>query len=138
MGLAIGDIVELVGPDRAVFFFLVQFLGQALGDFDVVIGIGVGHSRNFHQLSAAQPQHLLFFLGLGLGNNDYGSIAARIPDQGEANTGIARGALDEDTARFQSSFVFGVADDRQCRAVLDRTAGVEKLGLGEDVAARCF
>src|SRR5690606_33583530 len=48
---------------------------------------------------------------------------------------IAGGALDDDAARPQRAAPLGVANDGQRRAVLDRAAGIEELGLAEDLAA---
>ena len=52
MCLPIGDIVELIGPDRAVWQFLGQLLGEAAGNLDVVVGVLVGLGANLDQLGA--------------------------------------------------------------------------------------
>ena len=64
VALAVGDVVELVGPDRAVLFGLRQLLGEPAGEFHVIVGVGVGHGRHLDQLGAAQPQRVLLLLAL--------------------------------------------------------------------------
>src|SRR5205807_9307209 len=71
-----------------------------------------------------------------LGHANDGAVTAGIADQRETNPGIAGGALDDDAARAQQPALFGVFDDVEGGAVLDRAAGVEELGLAEDRAPR--
>ncbi|MNE52077.1 hypothetical protein D3C80_1467350 [compost metagenome] len=52
----------------------------------------------------------------------------------QADAGIAGGAFHHGTARSQPTTAFGVFDDAQGRAIFHRTAGVEELGLGQDLA----
>ena len=103
MRLAIGDIVELIGPDRAGRIFLGQPLGEAAGKLHVIVGIGVGDGRHFDELRALQAQHVLLFLALRLGDHDDGAKAQRIGDQREADAGIARRAFDDDAAGLERS-----------------------------------
>ena len=138
MTLPVGGIVELVGPDRAMRFRPREFLGEPPRDFDVVVRILVGNRRHLAHLGAAKPQHVLLFLALRLGDDDHRSKAERVADEGEADAGIARGALDDDPAGLQQSPFHGVADDVQRRPILDRAAGIEKLRLAEDFAAGLF
>ena len=135
MAVAVGDIVELVGPDRAVRLGLRQLLGQPARQFDVVVGVLVGHSRHFDQFGAEQPQRVLLFLALRVGNDDHRAVAERLGDQRQADAGIAGRALDDDAARPQQAPLLGVADDEQAGAILDRLAGVHEFGLAEDFAA---
>ncbi len=102
MALPIGDIVELIGPDRALRMLLGEPFGQTAGKFHVIIGIGIGHGRHFDQARALQAQHVLFLLALRVGNDDHGFIAERIGDQGEADAGIAGGAFDDEAAGLQA------------------------------------
>ena len=95
MGPPVGGVVPLVGVDHAFGLFGGQFLGQAGGLVDVVVGVAVGHGRNLDQLGAAEPQHVLLFLGLGLGNDDDRTVAARPGDQGQADPGVAGGCFDD-------------------------------------------
>ena len=75
VALAVGDIVELVGPDRAVLFGLRQLLGEPAGELHVVVGVGIGHRRHFDEFGAAQPQRVLLFLALGFRDDDHGAKA---------------------------------------------------------------
>ncbi|MNT63606.1 hypothetical protein D3C72_2014380 [compost metagenome] len=53
----------------------------------------------------------------------------------QADAGIAGRAFDHRAARPQPALVLGVFEDEARGAVLDRAAGVEEFGLGQDVAA---
>src|SRR5262249_42922153 len=48
--LAVGDIVELVGPDGAVLLLARQSFCHAAGDFHVIVGVTVGYRRNLDQV----------------------------------------------------------------------------------------
>src|SRR5262249_41249032 len=79
--------------------------------------------------------HVLLLLALSLRDDDDGLVAARVADEREANAGVARGALDDGSAGLEDAALLGVEDHIKGRAVLDRAAGVEELGLAEDFAA---
>src|SRR5690606_3321876 len=64
VALAVGDIVELVGPDGAVRLALRQLFREALRDVDVVVRVLVGDGGHLAQFSAAEPQHVLLFFAL--------------------------------------------------------------------------
>ncbi len=130
MTFAVGGVVPLVGPKCA------QLLCEALRDVHVVGRILVGHRRHFAQFGAAQPQHVLLLLALRLGDDDDGAVAARVADEREADAGIACRALDDHAPRLEEPALLGVEDDVERSAVLDRAAGIEELGLAQDVAAR--
>ena len=117
--LAIGDVVELVGPNGAVGLALVQRLGQPRGIFDVVVGVLVGNGGHFHQLRAEQAQRVFLFLRLRFGNNDDRPVTERIADDGQADAGIAGCALDDGAARLQLSALLGVTNDKQGGTVFD-------------------
>ncbi len=135
MRLAVGDIVELVCPDRAVRLGLRQLLGKPAGDLHVVVGILVGNGRHFDEFGAEQLQRVLLFLALRFRNDDDGAIAERLGDHRQPDAGIAGRAFDDDAARLQQSLLLGVADDVERGAILDRLAGVEELRLAENGAA---
>jgi hypothetical protein len=98
-GPAIGGVVELVGPDRAVRLLGGKLLGEAARVAHVVHRVLVGHGRHQDQLGAAQPQHVLLLLGLGLRHDDHRTVAQGVADQRQADPGIAGGALDDRAAR---------------------------------------
>ena len=63
-------------------------------------------------------------------------LTERIADEREADAGVAGRALDDRPAGFQRARHSRALHDRQGRAILDRTAGIQKLGLAQDFAAR--
>ena len=135
MGLAVGHVVELVGPDRAVRLLLGNLVGEAPGILHVVVGVAIGDRRHLDQLRAAEPQHVLLFLALGLGNHDHRAVAEGVADQRKPDAGVAGGAFDDGPAGFQHAPPLGIAHDVERGAVLDRAAGVQELALAEDLAA---
>ena len=138
MRAAVGEIVELVGPDRAVRLLRRHFLRQRLGIAHVVHRIGIRHRGHEPQIGAAQAQHVLLFLALRLGHDDDAAVAERVADQRQPDPGVAGGALDDDAARAQQAALLRVLDDEERGAVLDRAAGIEELGLAQDRAAGLF
>src|SRR5690606_6776271 len=52
-----------------------------------------------------------------------------------SDAGIAGGALHDRRPRPQGAAAFGIQQQAKRGAVLDRTAGIEELGLAEDLAA---
>ncbi len=112
-----------------------KFLGQAPGIADVVVGVGVGDGVHLDQLGAQQADGVLLLLALGARDDDGGAVAQRRGDHGQADAGVAGGALDDPAAGLQQAAPLGVADDEERGAVLDRLAGVHELGLAQDLAA---
>ena len=96
--LAVVEVVPLVGEQHAVLLALAQLVGEPARDVLVVVGIAVGQRRHLDQLGAGEPQHVLLFLALGVGDDDQRAIAARVGDQREADAGVAGGALDHEPA----------------------------------------
>ena len=131
---AVGDIVELIGPDRAIRFRLRHRFGEATRIADVVVGVGIGNGRDFDQFGPRQTQRVLLFLGLGVGDDDDGPVPERAGDHRDPDPGVARGALDDDAAGPERASRDGVADDSQRRAVLDRSARVHEFRLAPDRA----
>ncbi len=136
MTLPVGDIVELIGPDRPARVGFRQFFCQSAGIFDIIIRVLVGFRRDKAQIRSAIAQQGLFLIGLGFGHDDHGFIAARIGDQREADARIARRALNNQPAGSEQALRLRILDDGERRAVLDRAAGIEEFGLAVDVAAR--
>ena len=56
MTLTVGDIVELVGPDRAIGLRLCQFFGQTARHMNIVVLIAVRHGRDFAQIRPQKTQ----------------------------------------------------------------------------------
>ena len=133
--LAVVEIVPLVGEDHAVLFGLLELLGEPSPDMLIVVRVGVGRRRHLDQLGAAQPQHVLLFLALRLGDDDQRAVAARIGDERKADAGIAGGCLDDQAAGAQLAALFRLQDHLPAGAVLHRAARVHELGLAEDGAA---
>ena len=128
-------VVPLVGEQHAVLLGLAKLVGEAARDVLVVVGIAVGQGRHFDQFGAAEPQHVLLFLALGVGNDDQRAIAARVGDERQPNAGVAGGALDHEAAGLELAALLGLQDHLAAGAVLHRAAGVHELGLAEDGAA---
>ena len=81
MALAVGDIVELVGPDRAMRRGRGKLLGEPAGIFHVVVRVLVRNRGDLDQLGAGKPQHLLLLVGLRVGDDDDGLQPERIADE---------------------------------------------------------
>src|SRR5690606_37294323 len=111
VGLAVGDVVELVGPDRAGRLLRGQLLGQTPRVADVVVGVGVGDRVHLDQLGAVEPDRVLLLLALGPGHHDGALVAQRLGDHGQADAGVARGALDDPPAGLQEPLPLRIADD---------------------------
>jgi hypothetical protein len=138
VSLPVGDIVELIGPDRAAGFFFRQLFRQPAGIFHVIVRVRIGDGGNLDQLGALQAQKTFLLVRLGVGNDDQGAIAERMGDQGQADAGIARRAFDDGSAGFERAGTNSVADDGERRAVLDRTARIHEFRLAVDLAAGGF
>ena len=95
MSAAIGDVVELVRPDRAVRLGLRQRVCETAGIADVVVRIGVGNGGHLDQLGPGHPQHVLLFLGLGVRDDDDRAIAQSARHHRDADARIACRALDD-------------------------------------------
>ena len=101
----------------------------------VIVRIGVGDRRHLDQLGAAQPQHVLLFLALRVGNDDDRPVAARIGDDGEPDAGIAGGRLDHEPAGLEFAALLGLENHPLAGAVLHRLAGIHEFGFAQDGAA---
>ena len=81
MALAVGDIVELIGPDGAVRRSRGKLLGEAPGIFHVIVGIPVGDCGDLDQLGAGKPEHVLLLVGLRVGDDDDRLQPKRVADE---------------------------------------------------------
>ncbi len=129
---AVGGIVELVGPEPALF------LCHPSGDMVVVARIGIGFLRHGEYLRAKRAQKVYFFLRLGFGNDDDGMVPPSVADDCEADAGVSSRALDDCAAWPQEPSGLRVQDDTKRGTVLHRSAGVHEFGLAEDFAAGQF
>ena len=136
MGVAVGDVVELVGPDRAVRLGPGQLLGETARQLHVIVRVAIGHGRNLDQRGAGKAQRVLLFLRLRLGNDDDRLEAEGAGDEGEADAGVAGRPLDDRAAGPKLALGDGVPDDEQGGAILDRLTRIHELGLAENLAAR--
>ena len=138
MTLPVGDVVELVRPDRAIRLRRRQALSEPPGDLHVVVWIRVRDGRHLDQLRAREPQHVLLFLALRFGNDDHGSEAQHVRHERETDSGIARRSLDDDAARAQETSSHRILDDEQGRPILDGLARIHELRLSREWCSPSF
>src|SRR5690606_34086270 len=62
------------------------------------------------------------------------AVAARVADMGDADAGVAGGALDHGATWLEDTARLGVEHDPARAAILHRSARIHELGLGEDLA----
>ena len=96
--------------------------------------VAVRRGGHQHELGAERAERVLLLDRLRVGHDDDDVVAARVGDDRQPDAGVAGGALDNNAARPQHAAGFRIEDDEQCGAVLDRSAGVHELALGEDLA----
>ena len=133
--LAIGDVVELVRPDRAARFSLCERFRETAGVADIIVGVGIGNGGNLDQFGAGEAQHVLLLLRLGVGDDNDRAIAERARHHRDANPGISGGALDDRSPGTKRPTRGSVFDDRQRGAVLDRAPGIHEFRLAENGAS---
>src|SRR5262249_15391170 len=92
VGLAVVEIVPLVGEQDAVALARAQLVGEPAPDMLIVIWVGIGHRRHFDQLGATEPQHVLLLLALGLRDDDDGAVSERVGNERKPDPGVAGGA----------------------------------------------
>ena len=138
MPVSVSDVVELIGPDRAVRFGSRERVGETARVTDVIVWVGIGNRRHLDQFRPRKPQHVLLFLGLGVGDHDDGPVAERARHHRDADAGVAGRALDHDAAGTEIAALDRIVDDRERRAILDRPSGIHELGLAENRAAGRF
>jgi hypothetical protein len=90
--------------------------------------LGAGGQNEFGSVGAQQRAALLRH-GLGHGQDDL--VAAGRADHGERDAGVARGALDDGSARGKLARRLGGIDDRDAETVFDARRRVVELELGE-------
>ena len=135
MALTIGDVVELVRPNRTLRMFPRKPFGEPARELHVIVRVSVRHGRHFDELGALQAQHLLFLFALRIRDHDDGTKAERISDKREANAGIPCSALNNEAAWLQFAARDRILDDGEAGAIFHRAAGIEEFGLAENRAA---
>src|SRR5690606_13349245 len=96
VSVTIGNIVELIGPDRAIGLRFCELFSQPACTLHVVVRVSVGNRLDLDQLCSHQAQSVLFFFALRLGNDDHRPVAESLGHQGEADTGIPGSPLNND------------------------------------------
>ena len=135
VGLAVVEVVPLVGKEDAVRLALFRASAVRRPMCWKLFGIGERKRRHFHQLRAEQAQDILLLAALRLGDHDERAVAARVGDEREADAGVARRRLDHQPAGFYLFPLFGLQYHLPPGPVLDRLTRVHELGLAEDRAA---
>jgi hypothetical protein len=104
-GAAIGDVVELVRPDRAG-----RLIGEAARGMDEVAGIGERRGRDQHKLRAQRAQGVHLLAALGFRHDDDSPVARERGDQRRAAyPGIAGGPSTR-VRRLERPALLGVAE----------------------------
>ncbi len=103
-----------------------------------MIRVGVGHGLHDAHFGAQRAQQRRFLRRLVVGHHDHATVAARIAEMREADAGVARRAFDQRAAWREHAAAFGVVEDAAGGAILDRAAGIQELGLAENLAAGCL
>ena len=132
MSQPVGDDLELVCPEPAML------LRQALGHAVVIARIPVRFFRHGDDLCAERAQQADFLRRLRFRNDNDGTITPGMTDDGEADAGVAGGALDNGVAGLEHTPVFGVGDDAERGAILYRAARIHEFSLAQNFAAGQF
>lgn len=137
VGQRVGRVVELVGEEGAG-----NVLRQARGNVLVVLRMALADVRagDVHLgAHGAQVQDLLG--GHLVRHHQHHPVALRATDQGQAETGVAGGGLDDGATGPQAAVTLGGLDHGDTDAILDGAAGVlrfelEVQGAGAGIEAR--
>ena len=103
MGLTVGGVVELVGPDGAIRLRLGKFGGQAPGIAHKIIWVAIRGCGHLDQLGTGKAQHVLLFLALGFGDHNHRLESHRGAHKRQTNPGIACRPFDNGTTGLQSA-----------------------------------
>ncbi len=128
--LAVGGVVELVGPDG-----VVEALGVPLGLVVVVLRVVERDGGHRVNLGAEHAEEVNLLLRLRVGHVDDTLVPLGAANVREADARVAGGALDDGAAGLDQPLLLGVLHDEESGAVLDAAAGLHELGLAEDLAA---
>ncbi len=128
VGLGVGRVGVLVGlePTR-------QLLGQPVGHRVVALRrLRLDGGRADHHLGAVGPQQRDLLLAHLVGHDEDAAVALDGGGDRQADAGVAGGGLDDGAARPQLAVPLGRLDHGQADPVLDRSARVQVLELGND------
>ena len=110
-----------------------DLLGEPRRDGVVRLGrVVVDRGRRDHDLGAVRAQHRDLLLAHLVGHDEDAAVALARRRDGEADAGVARGRLDDRPAGLELPLALGLLDHREADPVLDGSAGVQVLELGED------
>ena len=132
VGLPVGRVVKLVSHEVGVGIFP----GQAVDLLDGTVGAQMARSEQ--NLRTARPEDFLPFYTGRLAHGQQQPVPLDRADHGQADTRVAAGGFDHRLARFQFARSFPVLDHEQCRPILDGSARVEVLQLGQHTDTRSW
>ncbi len=127
MRIGVRLVFELAAQEPAMLFCQLDRLGEHAAAFQCC--------RGQHDLGAEETHHLAPLDAEVLGHRHHERVALRRADHGEADAGVAARRLDDRLARLQRARLFGIFDDAQRQAVLDRTHRVEGFDLDVEIDA---
>ena len=127
--LRVGRVAVLVRLERAR-----DLLGEAIGDAVVRLGrLGRDVGRRDDDLGAVRAQQVDLLLGHLVRHHGDHAVALQRGGDREPGAGVAARRLDDRPARPQQPVALGGLDQGDRDAVLDRSAGVERLELRDEL-----
>src|SRR5208283_1461705 len=124
------DVVELIRPKG-----VLRLMGNPVRNVDIIAGISVRLLRNRAKLSAHGSKSVDLFLRNILRHNNDRSVSAGISDQGQSNPGIAGGPFNDCSGRLKRPGLFRIQNDAERRAILHRSARIQKFGFPKNLAS---
>ncbi len=132
MRTRIGRVGELVDVDCAG-----RLPRDHLGEVLVIVGMAFAHVRTReHHLDSHRPRVENLLPRHLVRHHQHGAIASAAAHESKPEAGIARGRLDDGTARLEPSIGLGCLDHGAGRTVLDRSGRIGALELEEQPAWR--
>src|SRR6266852_4995766 len=133
MRTRIGWVGKLVDVDCAR-----RLARDRLGEVLAIVGMAFAHVRTReHHLRSHRPRVEDLLPRHLVRHHQHGAIAFATADEGKPEAGIARGRLDDGTARLEPPIGLGRLDHGAGRTVLDRSGRIGALELEEQPARRC-
>ena len=97
-----------------------------------------GRALGQDQIGAERTQHFAPLHRHGLGHDERDGIAARGRHEGQRDSGVAAGGLDQFLARPEDAALLGIPDHGSADAVLHRVGGIPAFDLGQDGGVRAI